>query len=169
MVSIFCTEHFAINIFSTKDFSSIKCHTDCSAFPCDSPRVTLMDLLRAVESSGEPKIVIPCLSACLFHSKPALLASSKFAWRLWESFSQSCWLVTVTPLLHSAPHSWRAGRELHADTLAAAPIPGEGFTQAGKSSLGKAAARTTARHCSSTALKYPRGGTRAVRGMEQLC
>lgn len=175
MISIFCTgEHFAINIFSTKGFSSIKCHTDCSAFPSDSPRVTLMDLLnppRAAESSGEPKIVIPCLSACLFNSNPAVLASSKFAWRLWECFF---WAVGLSEwhlcfiLLHTAGkqgelpcrhlgcccHSWHG--------LGA----GEESTRAG-GSLGKAPARTTV--IETTGLKYSRGGTRLIRGMEQLC
>lgn len=32
------------------------------------------------------KIVIPCLSACLFNFNPAVLASSKVVLRLWECF-----------------------------------------------------------------------------------
>lgn len=89
VVSFFYTEHFAINIFFIKDFSSIKRHIECSAFPSDSPRVTLMDLLNppiAAESSGEMKTVTPCLSACLFNFNPAVLASAKVVLRLWECF-----------------------------------------------------------------------------------
>lgn len=86
---LYIEEHFAINIFFIKDFSSIKYRIECSAFPSDCPRVTLIDLLyprKAAESSGEMKIVIPCLSACLFNFNPTVLASSKVVLRLWECF-----------------------------------------------------------------------------------
>ena len=91
-VNVLCRmrgEHFAVNIFFRKDFSSVKHRVECSAFPSDSPRVTPMDLLHppmAAESSREQKIVVPCLSACLFDSNPAAPASSKAVLRLWGCF-----------------------------------------------------------------------------------